>query len=249
MPKTKKEIEIMAEGGKKLAKIKKSLTEKINEGVNAQEIEELAEILIKETGGKASFKMVPRYKWTTCVNVNEGVVHGIPKKETVFKKGDVVSVDIGLFYKGFHTDTSISVGIKPNSETEDFLKTGKLALDNAIDKAQVNNKIFDISKAIQNTIENAGLVPIRALVGHGIGRSLHETPQIPCFVEGDKDDSPTIPEGAVLAIEVMYTLKKPDVKVSADGWTILTRDGKITGLFEETVAITAGGPLVLTKND
>ena len=244
--KTKKELKIMTECGKKLAKIKNELKKKVGEGVSAQQVEKLANSLIEQSGGKASFKMVPRYRWATCVNVNEGLVHGIPRKTVIFKKGDVVSVDVGLYYQGFHTDTSLSVGISPKPAVKKFLEVGKNALKKAIDKAKIGNRIYDITRAMEEEITNNGYSPIKALVGHGVGKNLHEEPQIPCFTFGKYEESPKIIPGMVLAIEVMYSAGSSDVVTNEDGWTISMRDGKISGLFEETVAITNYGPLVLT---
>lgn len=245
--KTSEEIKIMAEGGKKLAKIKKEIKEKIDVGVSAWEIEKLATALIKKAGAKPSFKMVPNYLWSTCVNVDKGVVHGIPKKEVVFKNGDLVSVDMGLFYKGFHTDSSFSVVVGKDEKKEKLLLSGEKALDLAIRKARVGNRVFDMSKAIQESLKKDGLTPITALVGHGIGKKLHEEPRIPCFVKGKREDSPIIPEGAALAIEVMYTNGGNEILLEDDGWTISTKDGSLAGLFEETVVVTKKGPLVLTR--
>jgi methionyl aminopeptidase len=180
------------------------------------------------------------------VNVNKGLVHGIPKKEVVFKKGDVVSVDVGIFFKGFHTDTSISVGIDVEGETKKFLETGERALKDAISQVKIGNRIFDISKTIQEVVSSGGYSPIRALVGHGVGKELHEEPQIPCFLPGRVEDSPKLEEGMVLAIEVMYAFGEPEVVYDEDGWTISTQDGKISALFEDTVAVTKQGPIVLT---
>lgn len=246
--KNQKEMEIMIRAGEKLGRIKAELEKNVKEGTNAEEIEKLADTLIKKEGGRPSFKMVPGYSWVTCVNVNEGLVHGIPKKETIFKKGDVVSVDVGMFYQGFHVDTALSVGISPDGDTKRFLETGKRALSKAIKKARVGGRIYDISRSIEEEIEAEGFSPIRALVGHGVGRDLHEEPQIPCFTQGKREESPQILEGATLAIEVMYAKGKPDVEIAPDGWTILMRDGKISALFEETVAIALHGPLVLTES-
>jgi len=243
--KTERDINIIAEGGKKLAKIKARLKEKIDVGVSAREIEEVAVELIKEEGGKSSFKMVAGYKWATCVNVNEGVVHGVPKAETIFRKGDVVSVDIGIYHRGFHTDTSFSVSVR-GSKNNKFLDVGEKALENAIKQAKLGNRVYDISEAIEKTLTEADYLPVRALVGHGIGRDLHEAPQIPCFVSGKREDYPIVPEGAVLAIEVMYSKGKSDVRVASDGWTIETCDGKISALFEDTVAVTKKGPIIIT---
>src|SRR3989304_8161920 len=158
--KTDAELAIMAEGGKKLGEVKKKLREKVAAGVSAWEIEELAVKLIEKAHGEPSFKKVPNYSWATCVNVNEGLVHGIPKKEIVFKKGDVVSVDLGMIYQGFHTDTSFTVAINPSRRTEEFLRVGKLALAKAIDAARPGNRIFDISLAIQEEVEKGGFKPI-----------------------------------------------------------------------------------------
>jgi methionyl aminopeptidase len=239
-------LAIMTEGGRKLARIKSSLKNKIKAGVSAMEIDNLAQQMIAKSGGKPSFKMVRDYKWATCVNVNEGVVHGIPKKSMVFAEGDIVSVDVGLFYKGFHTDTSFSVLVGSDVSKEKMLDVGREALSAAVNKTYPGNRIYDISKVIEKILVSGNYSPVRALVGHGVGRDLHEEPQIPCFTTGRSKDSPVLPVGAVLAIEVMYTKGNPDVVLENDGWTISTADGKISALFEETVAVTKNGPVVLT---
>lgn len=241
------EIQIMAEGGAKLGRIKKELSHAVKAGVKASEIEELAVDLIKKEEAEASFKKVPGYRWATCVNVNAGLVHGIPASGVIFKKGDLVSIDVGVFYKGFHTDTSVSVGVDLDPENRRFLNTGREALEKALKEARQGNYIHDISKAIEDTIEAAGYTTIKALVGHGVGRKLHEEPQIPCFVPGARQESLEIKRGMVLAIEVMYAKGSDKVEVLEDGWTIAMRDGKISGLFEDTVAVTDKGPVVLTR--
>ena len=244
--KSPEELRLMTEGGAKLGKIKARLKEEIKEGVSAGAIDKLADKLIKESGGTPSFKKVRDYQWATCVNVNEGIVHGIPKSTIIFKKGDVVSVDVGLFYKGFHTDTSVTVGLGVDHKTSNFLDLGRAALKNAISKAKVGNRIYDISEAIETTLAKGNLTPVKALVGHGIGKSLHEDPQIPCYASGDKNNSPIIPEGACLAIEVMYSFGNCDIALEDDGWTIVTADGKLSALFEETVIVSEKGPIVIT---
>lgn len=245
--KSEDELEVMKEGGKLLSEIKAELIDNVKEGVSAFEIDSLADSLIEKTGGEASFKMVDNYSWATCVNVNDGVVHGIPKKSTIFEKGDVVSVDVGLYYKDFHTDTSFTVVIDPDEKMQDFLELGQKALKNGISEALVGNRIYDISKAIEDTLKRGKATPIRALVGHGIGKKLHEDPQIPCFTSGKREDTPEIPKGATFAIEVMYTMGGSELGLDEDGWTISTQDGKIASLFEETVAVIGNGPLVLTE--
>lgn len=240
------ELKIMVEGGRKLAYIKAELKKTMSKGTRASDIENLATELIKKAKGKPSFKMVNNYYWSTCVNINEGLVHGIPKNSVMFNNGDVISVDVGIFYKGFHTDTSFTVGIEPDVKTTRFLDTGKLALKKSVEKATVGNRIYDISNIIESTIRKSGYSPIKALVGHGVGKLLHEEPQIPCFIQGNREDSPEIKEGMVLAIEVMYSIGKDEVFLDKDGWTIVTRDGKISALFEETIAVRKSGPIVLT---
>ncbi len=237
----------MAEGGAKLGRVKNALAAAVAAGVKASEIEELAAKLIKEEGAEASFKKVPGYRWATCVNVNEGLVHGIPASSVIFKKGDLVSIDVGVYYGGFHTDTSISVGIDLSPENRKFLNTGHDTLSKALKVVRQGNYIYDISKAIEDAIEEAGYTTIKALVGHGVGRELHEDPQIPCFVPGRREESPKIEKGMVLAVEVMYAKGSDKVELLEDGWTIAMRDGKISGLFEDTVAVTEVGPKVLTR--
>jgi methionyl aminopeptidase len=245
--KTPEEIQTMLEGGKRLARVKKALAEAVKPGVSSLDIENLAVKLIKEEGAEGSFNKVPGYSWVTCICVNEQLVHGIPKKDVIFKNGDLVSVDVGLYYKGFHTDTSISVGINLSPDNQKFLNIGQNALEKAIRAAQVGNYIYDISEAIESTIEGAGYTTIKALVGHGVGRELHEEPQIPCFVPGRVQDSPKIVPGMMLAIEVMYAQGSDRVEVLPDGWTIAMRDGKMSGLFEDSIAVTTKGPIVLTR--
>lgn len=244
-PKTNEEIAIMQEGGHKLREIKETLRSNVREGVTPIELDQLAEKLIFEAGGEPSFKMVRDYKWTTCININEGVVHGIPTKRA-FKAGDIVSVDVGMFYKGFHTDTSFTVAIgEVDKETESFLKTGVEALNQAIKAVKAGNRISDVSCAMQAVLEAQGYSPVKALTGHGIGRKLHESPYVPIYwTEGAEDE--IIPEGSTLAVEVIYTLGSSDLVLLEDSWTINTKDGKIASLYEETVVATANGPLVLT---
>lgn len=244
--KTPKEIKIMKEGGARLARVKKQLLEAVEIGKSADDIEVLANKLIKDEGGEASFKLVPRYKWATCINVNKGVVHGIPHKEIVFKDGDLVSVDVGMLYKGFHTDTSFTKLLGNDSEKAKFLEKGKKSLKNAIKAVKPGRKVVDISRAMEDSLREDGLNPVTSLTGHGIGRSLHEKPLVPCFVSGSPDEQVELKVGMVLAIEVMYTDGTGSLDLASDGWTLSTKDGKLSSLFEETVAVTADGRIILT---
>lgn len=245
--KTPEEVKIMAEGGAKLGRVKKALAEAVKSGMSAMDLENLAVDLIKKEGAEISFNKVPGYSWATCINVNEGIVHGIPRDDVVFKDGDVVKIDVGVYYKGFHTDTSISVGINPSPENKRFLYVGQETLNKALKVVRPGGRIYDISKVIEENIENAGYSTIKALVGHGVGRDLHEDPQIPCFLPGPVDESPKILPGMVLAIEVMYAAGSDKVEMLEDGWTIAMRDGKMSGLFEESIAVTDKGTIVLTR--
>ena len=230
--KTPEEIKIMAGGGRKLAEIRDLLASMVKVGMTTAELDGLADELIAKAGGKPSFKMVPGYKWATCINVNDVVVHGIPGSYKI-KSGDKIGIDVGMCYKGFHTDTSITVG-----GPKKFLEVGRLALKKAIDQARPGKRVMD----------TAGYSMVRALTGHGIGRYLHEEPAIPCFVVGKYNRSIELKEGMVLAIEIMYNEGTSEVVYqNDDGWTISTADGKISGLFEETVAVTKTGPVILTR--
>ncbi len=247
--KTEEEIEIMREGGRRLARVFDQVLKEAKPGLKTKRLDEQAEALIKKEKGKPSFKMVPGYHWSTCININQGVVHGIPGGYRL-KEGDLLSLDAGIFYQRFHTDkaTTIVVGSgKWLVKSEEFLEAGKRALEKAIEMVRPGNYLGQISKVIEEEIKKAGFSPVRALTGHGVGRKLHEEPQIPCFFEGEVEKTPKLKKGMTLAIEIIYNLGLPEVVLTSDGWTIKTKDGKIAGLFEETVAVTAGGPLVLTR--
>lgn len=250
--KTAEEIAVMAEAGRRLAMVRDELARAVKPGITKLKLERLADQLIKKQGGVASFKMVPGYYNATCISINEEVVHAIPK-EVQIRSGDVVGIDVGLFYKGWHTDTAVTVVAcgdksKPTREIERFLNVGKEALAKAISKASPGNRVADISAAMQDTVEKAGYSAVKALTGHGVGRELHEEPAIPCFVVGEYKHSTILLEGMVIAIEVMYNQGTDEVVYKdRDGWTIITADGKISGLFEETVAVTKNGPVILTQ--
>ena len=245
--KTNEELKIMEEGGKILHEIKLLLKDAAKIGVSALEIDNLAEKLILERGAEPAFKKVEDYAWSTCISVNDGVVHGIPHKEIIFKDGDLVSIDLGIIYKGFNTDTSISFGLNPIKEVAKFLKVGKEAFQKAVSAVKPNNSyIFDISKGMEEVLVKNGYSPILDLTGHGIGKKLHEQPYIPCYTSGLRIETPKIVPGMALAIEVMYTLGEPDLIKENDGWTISTQDGKIAGLFEDTIIVTEKGYKIIT---
>lgn len=237
----------MAEGGHKLANVRNALVKFAKVGVTLSQIDAMADKLIAAEGAESSFKMVPGYHHSTCININDVVVHGVPGKYKL-RDGDVVGIDVGLVWKGYHSDTSttIAVGSKASKQTKEFLEVGQACLKKAIAQAKPGKRIDDIAIEMQR-VEEYGYSPVQALTGHGIGKHLHEEPAVPCFVVGEYAHSPLIKEGMVLAIEIMYNAGTPEVVYkNEDGWTIATADGKISGLFEETVAVTKNGPVILT---
>ena len=247
--KTDQEIKIMADGGKKLGEILDEVLAKVGPGLNTLAIDSWIEDGIVKAGGKPAFKLVPHYHWASCVGINEEVVHSIPKKNKIIKEGDLLKVDLGMLWQGLNTDLSwtIPVGeITVYKEQSKFLKAGEKALSEAIKAAQPGNRVGQISRAIQTVIEGAGFQPVEVLTGHGIGRKLHEEPLIPGVVRGPISKTPLLKPGMTLAIEVIYGQGSGEVVLETDGWTISTKDGKISGLFEKTIAVTKSGPLVLT---
>ncbi|MDP3888475.1 MAG: type I methionyl aminopeptidase [bacterium] len=245
--KTKKEIKIMREGGKRLRNVLDKMVKFAKPGISELGLEKIANEEIEKLGGKPSFKMVPRYRWASCLTVNDEVVHGIPK-ERKLKEGDILGIDLGMYYQGLCTDLATTIGIgKVSQETSWFLKTGQETLDMAITLVKKGNFIGDISLTIEEGIKKEGFSPVEALTGHGVGHRVHEDPAIPCVLEKNHRKTPKIQTGMTLAIEVIYNQGGPDLVLEDDGWTISTQDGKISGLFEETVAVLESGPLVLTR--
>ncbi len=231
-PRTKEELKLMRLSGEMTAKALKKVLSAVDVGVDLITLDKIAEEEIKRLGGQSSFKTVPGYHWTTCLTINSEVVHGIPRP-IVLKTGDILSIDLGALYQGWHTDAAWSVVVgKGNS---DFLKSGQKALFDGISQAINGKKIGDISSAIQKAIEGGGYSVVRSLVGHGVGKSLHEEPEIPGF--GVAGKGLTLVTGMTIAIEAIYTAGKPDVVLDEDGWTISSRDNSLGGLFEMSVIV------------
>jgi methionyl aminopeptidase len=245
--KTPQELKIMEQSGKILGETMWELIKHLKPQVSELEIDTLAEKLILEKGGEPGFKKVEGYRHTICVSTNDVCVHGIPSNHK-FKLGDIVGIDCGVYYRGFHTDMSETVCIgNASKDVNIFLQTGKKALNAGIKQAQIGNRVWDVSLAIQDIVEDkGGYAVVRSLVGHGVGRELHEEPEVPGYVHGKIKNSPVLKEGMVIAIEVIYNMGGPELILDNDGWTLRTRDGKLSGLFERTVAITRAGPQILT---
>lgn len=242
--KNKKELEIMAESGKISAGALEEVKKAVKPGVSLLELNTIAEKVITESGAAASFKIIDNYNFATCLNVNEGLVHGVPT-DYKLKVGDLVSLDMGAFYKGFHSDLSYTVEVETNEE-EKFLNAGKKALEAGIENMRPGKRVGNISHAMQKVVEKAGYTVSRELVGHGIGKELHEDPYVPGY--GVPRKGPKIEEGMVFAIEIIYQKGRPEIEIDdEDDWTIRTADGSLAALFEHTVAATKSGPVVLTK--
>jgi len=239
------EIQIMREGGAKLGAILQKLLAFGQPGTVLLDIDTEADRLIDASGGTPSFKTVKGYKWATCLCVNEVVVHGIPTAY-VLKEGDVLTIDTGLVYKGFHTDTAWTKIV--GKEDSQFLKAGKEALTKAINLARIGKRVGDISDSTQGIIEGAGYNLVKFLVGHGVGVELHEDPQIPNHVRGAAENTYQFQGGETIAIEPIYVMGQGAVVYeNSDGWTLATKDRSLAAVFEHTVAITENGPIVLTE--
>jgi methionyl aminopeptidase len=249
--KTPPELLVMKEGGQKLAVVLEELLKASLPGVQLKAIDALAQKLIAKAGGTPSFQTVSGYKWATCLCVNDVVVHGVPSDYRLVS-GDVLTVDVGILYKGFHTDTAWTIIIGDakdgaRADRERFLRVGEEALWKAIRVARAGNRIGHISQEIQKTIKGAGFSVVRSLVGHGIGKTLHEAPQVPGFLSEPLARTFGLKAGMTIAIEVIYAQKKPHVIYdTGDGWSIATKDGTLSSVFEHTIAITEADPLVLT---
>lgn len=253
--KNDKEIESMTTGGKILAEVLWEVLDAIVPGVTEIELDKLAEKRIREKGGESGFKKVKGYKHTICVSTNDVVVHGVPSTYAI-RAGDVVGIDCGVYYNGLHTDMSETlrvknqkIKIKNKKDAVDlFLEIGKRALVEGMKQAKVGNRVGHISKTIQGIVEGKGYSVVRSLVCHGVGKNLHEEPEVPGFLRGSLEKTPLLRAGMTIAIEVIYNMGKPDVVYSGDdGWTIKTKDGSLSGVFERTVLITKNEPIVLTR--
>lgn len=242
--KSAEEIETMARAGRVVADTIALLEELVQPGITTGELDAAAEEFIRSHGGVPTFLGYKGYPASTCLSPNDMVVHGIPGKRRVVD-GDILSVDVGVTLDGFVADSAWTLAVGAiDPEAQRLLDMCKTALHAGIDQARVGNTIADISRAVQTVTEDAGFGVIRSLVGHGVGRSMHEDPQVPNFVSSYK--GPELKAGMTIAIEPMITAGKPDVYVHDDEWSISTVDGSLAAHFEHTVAVTEEGPRVLT---
>ena len=246
--KSAEEILIMQEANKIVSEVLTMLQEVVEPGISTWELDKLAEDLCLKRKAKPAFKGYRGFPGTLCVSVNEEVVHGIPSRKKKLKGGDIVSVDFGTEYKGFFGDSAVTLSVgKIKPDVARLLKVTEESLYVGIEQAVIGNRVGDISEAIQKHVEQAGFSIVRQFVGHGIGSSLHEAPEIPNFFQGERT-ARLIP-GMVLAIEPMVNIGTHKVKVLKDGWTVITSDKKPSAHFEHSVAVTADGPLVLSRRE
>ena len=240
-------LEAMKIGGGVLGRVRKALYDFTQVGVSPKQVEFKARELIKAEGGELSFTKVPGYRWATCININSGIVHGIPTSEVPFKDGDLVTVDVGVYYHGYHTDAAFSKVVGSSTPAKDrFLKAGMEGLNNAIATVKPGGYIGDISLAMETSLKKYGYRATRELTGHGVGKELHEDPMISNVVVGPREKTEVMTLGQTLAIEIIYVEGKPALVLEEDGWTISTRDGTLSAVQEETVVVNEDGCSILT---
>lgn len=250
--KTKAEIDAMREGGKILANILLLISEKVVPGVFGDELEEIADREIKKYGAISSFRNYKIHKSgapfpsSICVSINDEIVHGFPKGKLI-KEGDIVGIDLGIKYKGLHTDSALTVGAgKLSDKAQKLIKVTKESLSKALKEVRPESRLGDIGYAVQSYVEKNGFSIVRDLVGHGVGRSIHEPPEVPNYGKGG--EGLKLYPGMTFAIEPMVNVGKHFIKVDDDEWTIRTEDGSLSAHFEHSVAVTKEGCIILTES-
>lgn len=246
--KTPEEIKIMQEGGAILHRVMQDLLKIVRPGITTNSLDQAARAKIKEYGADASFDKVKGYRWAICTSVNEQIVH-TPPSDYILQEGDVLTIDAGVYYKGYHTDHAKTVIVGENSDpaVEKFLKVGETALAKAIDKVREGARLGEISACVQKEIEDAGYEVVKQLTGHGIGRELHEEPHVPNFLSQPIEQTLQMMPGLVIAIEPIYAMGSGEmVYEEGDSRSIATKDGSLSAQFEHTVALTDKNRIILT---
>ena len=243
--KTEQEIELMRESCRLLSLVHKEMEEKLRPGMTTKEIDIMCDTMIRKLGCIPNFKNYNGYPASVCVSVNDEVVHGIPTKHRVLRDGDIVSLDMGLIYKGYHSDAARTHAVgEITSEAKQLIEVTRQSFFEGIKMAKAGNHLHDISNAIAAYVKPYGYGIVRDLVGHGIGTQLHEDPQIPNFAQLRR--GPKLRAGMTLAIEPMINMGRADVEWLDDGWTVVTEDGSLSAHYENTILITEGEPEILT---
>ncbi|MFL2641555.1 type I methionyl aminopeptidase [bacterium] len=243
-------IEKIKKCGNIISEVHSILGKLVEPGISTWELDKVAEDYTVSKGYVPAFKGYQNFPGSICASINHEVVHGIPSKNRILKKGDIIGIDFGVYKDGFYADSAFTFGVgNIGSDLELLLDVTRDSLAKGIENAVIGNKLYDISKSIQDHVENNGFSIVRSYVGHGIGRNLHEDPQVPNFVlESEKrENSLDLVEGLVIAIEPMVNVGNYEVEVSNDNWTVVTKDGSLSAHFEHTIAITKKGPVNLTK--
>ena len=242
------ELERMRAAGRLVGDVLAAVAAAVAPGVSTADLDAIAEKRIALAGATPAFKGYHGYPATICASINSEVIHGIPSGRRILRDGDIVSIDVGASLDGYFGDSAITLPVgQVSEEAATLLCVTEEALYKAIERARPGNRISDIGHAVQQHVESYGFSVVREFVGHGIGERMHEEPQVPNY--GDPGHGPRLAEGMVLAIEPMVNAGKPAVKVLADGWTAVTRDGSLSAHFEHTVAVTADGPWILTARE
>ena len=244
--KSQREIEVMARGGRILAEAVTLMEKSVRPGISTQELDRIAEDFIRSHDGAVpSFKGLYNFPASICTSINNEIVHGIPSRKRVLVEGDIVSVDIGVKFEGYHTDSATTVAVgEIADESRRLLATTRDALEAGVNAARSGNHLGDIGAAVQSVVEKAGFSVVRDLVGHGIGSGFHEEPQVPNY--GKPKRGLRIVPGLTIAIEPMVNVGKSGIRTMPDRWTVVTIDGTRSAHFEHTVAITENGPRILT---
>ena len=247
--KNREELKKMRTAGAAVSEVLARLSEEAGEGVSTWELNEIAEKMCSDGGFRAAFKGYANYPGSVCFAVNEEIVHGIPSREKVLREGDIVGIDFGAFLDGYYADSAVTVAVgRIAPVAEKLLRVTEASLYRGIDMMTAANRILDISKEIQAYVESEGFSVVRDFVGHGIGRELHEEPQVPNFVPPrGTGRGVRLRRGMVIAIEPMVNEGSERTRILEDGWTAVTYDGKLSAHFEHTVALTDNGPEVLTE--
>jgi len=239
------ELEQMREAGRVVAEVLQELSSVVAPGISTADLDALAEKRIRQAGATPAFKGYHGYPASICASINDEVIHGIPSGRRLLRDGDVISIDVGAALDGYYGDSAITLPVGQISESAaTLLRVTEEALYKAIDRARPGNRVSDIGHAVQQHVEAYGFSVVREFVGHGIGQRMHEEPQVPNY--GEPGRGPRLAEGMVIAIEPMVNAGRAAVKVLADGWTAVTRDGGLSAHFEHTVAVTSGEPRILT---
>lgn len=243
--KNEEEIQIMQEGGKILAKLLEEIQNLIKPGITTYELDKFGYEFIISNGAKPSFLHYNGFPSSLCISLNEVLIHGIPRQDIILKETDVISIDAGVFYKGFHTDAARTFAVgKVDKNILKMIEITEKSFYEGIKFAKEGNRLTDICSAIEKTVVKAGFFVVKEYVGHGIGRRLHEEPSIPNY--GKPGNGPVLKRGMVFAIEPMVLQKSPRVTTRSDGWTVAATNGLITTHYENTIAITENEPIILT---